>query len=113
MFLDSDLTRSFIFDPSSRAPVRNRYFSMGMNNGNFPLEISSRSINSSFSLNLQNANILSMIYFSLLFIFVIKLYYLYLIFILTSSKENIKIRWKRNAINIENEINLFSHRSDL
>lgn len=66
MFLDSDLTRSFIFDPSSRASVRNRYFSMGMNNGNFPLEISSRPINSSFPLNfssLQNSNILSVISF--------------------------------------------------
>lgn len=65
MFLDSDLTRSFIFDPSSRASVRNRYFSMGMNNGNFPLEISSRPINSSFPLNfssLQNSNILSVIF---------------------------------------------------
>lgn len=41
MFLDSDLTRSFIFDPFCEKSI----FFNGTDNGNFPLEISTRSTN--------------------------------------------------------------------
>lgn len=45
MFLDSDLTRSFIFDPLLVLLREIDIFHWGWNNGNFPLEINSRSIN--------------------------------------------------------------------
>lgn len=108
MFLDSDLTRSFIFDPLLVLLREIDIFHWGWNNGNFPLEINSRSI-----------NIFPYFWLIYYFIFLLDVFFIYnntiiissslvlisiffyLIFTLNSISKKmirIKIHWKRNKI---------------